>query len=392
MVRRGSLIAAALLAVCNRGPLGEPCFGHTGFLSVAAAKKSPAKSKAKAPDTNAARRAASTTTSSSQQENASESQTPVHQAETHGQPASQQAPGTGSSSSATSTTSTSSLSATLAALVTTLLAILAAFVLWKVNRSQKVNLGSLGALSGEQKNASALQVAIIGGCNVGKTSLFFLLRDDEGTLPLVSSLKTTTGTFRLRAPPRASPAASSPPEDSSPTCKPLSPRTQDQYSPLLQAYDCPGHPRLRQMTNNVVRGCDAVVFVIDGCDKQDVKNAAEYLYDLFTSGSARVPTERILTERTRLLIAVNKADRMTRSEKMVVDELEREIERMRQSRGCALEKEDAADGFLGVEGEKFKLALHSGLRVVETCCVSVTKGKIRPVLDFLREGCKEKGL
>ena len=56
-----------------------------------------------------------------------------------------------------------------------------------------------------------------------------------------------------------------------------------------------------------------------------------------------------------MVIAFNKMDVATRSVKAMKADIEREIERMRKSRGAALEGQDVAVHNLGVEGEEFRL-------------------------------------
>merc|ERR1711988_1631312 len=104
--------------------------------------------------------------------------------------------------------------------------------------------------------------------------------------------------------------------------------------------------------------------MIDSEDKQKLKDAAEHLYVLLTN-------QDLCELHTPILLCLNKTDLKTaRSEKVVMDELEREIEQMRISRGAALEGQDEADSYLGVDGEKFKIVEHSPCPV-QVCRVSV---------------------
>ncbi|CAD7944895.1 unnamed protein product [Amoebophrya sp. A120] len=259
------------------------------------------------------------------------------------------------------------------------------------------------------KSSKGLQVTILGQNNAGKTALLFALRDDEKQMKLVSSLKITSASFELEH--RQGGATSETTttagiDKTSPTNSRKPEQTQtaraEDKDEITTSYtkptfpisltECPGHPRMRtavrQELLNRSQPLHCVLFVIDGTDKVELKNAAEFLYDLFTD--KELITQVFST--AKLLLVVNKMDKMTRPERMVLEELEREIERMRQSRACALENQDAADQYLGVEGEKFKLKDHAPMGSTATCCVSILNDKnMQLVRDFLAQAAAEKG-
>lgn len=227
----------------------------------------------------------------------------------------------------------------------------------------------LGVFSPGSKTRAGPGVLILGQCNAGKTALFFLLRDQLEKLPLVSSLKVLRDTVSLQLPTSGQPAGS--PQADSVT---------------VQLMDCPGHPRMRSHGYNLLREATCILYVVDGSDRAALKDAAEHLYDLFTHKALRGGAHTKCAGGGgcgSMLLCINKLDKMTRGEKMVVDELEREIERMRLSRSIALEGQDAADSYLGVEGEKFKLSQHAPLAVT-VCTISVTHNRISLIYDFLR--------
>ncbi|CAD7972623.1 unnamed protein product [Amoebophrya sp. A25] len=231
-------------------------------------------------------------------------------------------------------------------------------------------------------------VALFGACNSGKTSLFFLLRDDERDVPLVSSLKPSRDVINFK---RTSPLAPASPIKTTRVAtseEQHQDAEQDEAGPSspVELLDCPGHPMMRMGNRNAVismlkantgkKSKTGILYLVDGSDKAELKNAAEHLYDLFTD------TEFVKAD-PALLLTINKTDKMQRTEKMVVDEIEREIERMRASRSHALENDDAADQYLGVEGERFSIKKHAPLSTVETCAVSVKLNKIDPVRNFV---------
>lgn len=117
-----------------------------------------------------------------------------------------------------------------------------------------------------------------------------------------------------------------------------------------------------------------------------MKDAAEHLYELFTSSDvADVP----------LLLMLNKLnvpepeyagkserEETTRTQKQIVEELEREIERMRVSKSTSMEGQDATGMYIGVEGIKFQLD-HAPCDV-EVCTASVKLNELGGLFDFLR--------
>lgn len=193
---------------------------------------------------------------------------------------------------------------------------------------------------------------ILGQTGAGKTALFFQLKDSE--MPkTVSSLKPLRS--RVDVPGDEGGAAAS-----------------------VEAVDFPGHLRLRNRLQELLPQARCIVYVVDSEDKQKLKDVAEHLYELFTNND-------INALRTPIILACNKSDSTTaRTEKFIIDEIEREIERMRISRGATLEGQDQADSFLGIEGEKFKLMEHSPCHI-ESCSISVKKPALDPLYSFLRQ-------
>lgn len=193
---------------------------------------------------------------------------------------------------------------------------------------------------------------ILGQCGAGKTALFFRLRDNE-EVQTVSSLKPLRDTVNVQA------------------------EEQEEFPKPIEMVDCPGHQRLRGRAAELLKQARAIIYMVDAQDKMKLKDVAEHLYELMTSkelNDLHIP----------LLLACNKTDVSTaRSEKFILEEIDREIERMRISRGASLQGEDAADSYLGVDGEKFKLMEHAPCPI-ETCSISVKTPKLGPLFDFLR--------
>lgn len=187
-------------------------------------------------------------------------------------------------------------------------------------------------------------VLLLGPCGAGKTALFYALRG-KPVPDTVSSLAVNSGSLDVAGAPR----------------------------PLT---DFPGHQRLKAKAMQEVKAARCVVYLIDSTEKQQIRDAAEQLYDLLTY-------QELIDRRTPILVCASKRDLPTsRKETQVEDELTREIERMRKSRLQTLDGEDAADHFLGVEGEAFRFA-HAPVRV-DFAAVSVPKD-LAPIRDFLAQ-------
>lgn len=208
--------------------------------------------------------------------------------------------------------------------------------------------GKGGGLGGKRRRGESL--LLLGQCGAGKTALFFRMRDDV-EVQSVSSLKTVRDKFTIKG---------------------------IENSPVLDVIDCPGHQRMRGRATELLNDAKCIIYLVDSEDKPRLKDVAEHLYELFTN-------PQVLELHTPILLALNKTDLTTaRTDKFIVDELDREIEIMRNSRAATLEGQDSADSYLGVDGEKFKLMVHAPCPV-QTCRISIKKQTLDPVYDFIRD-------
>jgi len=195
---------------------------------------------------------------------------------------------------------------------------------------------------------------ILGQCGSGKTALFFRLRDRED-VQSVSSLSPHRDSFSLKIG-----------------------DAEEQTLGPLEVMDFPGHLRFRSRAAELVKEARCIVYVVDSEDKPRLKDVAEHFYELLTN-------QDVLDLHTPILLACNKCDLSSaRSEKAIVDEIEREIEQMRVSRAATLEGQDQADSYLGIDGQKFKLLEHSPCPI-QTCRISVKKAELEPLYDFLQQ-------
>jgi signal recognition particle receptor subunit beta len=137
--------------------------------------------------------------------------------------------------------------------------------------------------------------------------------------------------------------------------------------------DCPGHPRLRPMGSKMVPRANRIVFLIDGADKESMRSAAEYLYDIFTA--------KKLQPKTRMLVCRNKTDsKQCVSQENMVATINSEIEKLRHSRAQELEGDNAIDQYIGVDGEEFDILKHSPIEVV----VGSASVKLRQIQEIER--------
>jgi len=196
---------------------------------------------------------------------------------------------------------------------------------------------------------------LLGQCGSGKTTLFFQLRDPNEEVRTVSSQKANRDKMLIQ-------------------------QGQDGGEPLgpIEVVDCPGHLRMRGRQLSYMQEARCIVYVIDAEDKQRLKDVAEHLYEILTHPD-------VIQLHIPILLACNKCDLPgARTEKFIVEEVEREMEAMRVSRGATLEGQDQADSYLGIDGEKFRLLEHAPCPI-QTCIISAKKGQLSPLFDLLRE-------
>lgn len=191
---------------------------------------------------------------------------------------------------------------------------------------------------------------LIGQSGAGKTALFYQLRDNED-VQTVSSMKVVRDKLQIKC-------------------------GDDELS--IETVDCPGHPRLRRNAADLLKEARCIVYVVDAANKAQLKDVSEHLYELFTS-------QEMNKNPIPMILACNKSDLSgARPEKFILEEIEREIEQMRVSRGATLQGEDQADSYLGVDGEKFKLLEHAPCSI-QICRISAKKPSLGPLYDFFRQ-------
>merc|ERR1719162_925881 len=110
--------------------------------------------------------------------------------------------------------------------------------------------------------------------------------------------------------------------------------SDDSLGPI-ETIDYPGHQRFRGRQAELYKEARCIVYLVDSEDKQKLKDAAEHLYEILTS-------QEVIQINIPILLACNKSDLSgARTEKFIVEEIEREMEQMRTSRAATLEGQDA---------------------------------------------------
>ncbi|KAL8273904.1 hypothetical protein Esti_002227 [Eimeria stiedai] len=232
------------------------------------------------------------------------------------------------------------------------------------------------------------QVVLLGPSSSGKTCCFLALRNGRGT-PTVSSLEANKCSIPLSRIARNAAAAAARKGAGGKEAAAAAAEGEDSASPevslpgrdaSVELIDCPGHLRLRPKALAAAATSSALIFFVDAADKPALKNAAEFLFELFC-----LPA--IHERRPPMLLVANKMDLPeARGQRAVVEDLEKEIERCRVSRQLTFEGEDAAACFLGREGSRFLLHDDSPCPL-EVCCAAVRDDDFTRVSDFIIEHC-----
>ncbi|OEH78697.1 signal recognition particle receptor beta subunit protein [Cyclospora cayetanensis] len=227
---------------------------------------------------------------------------------------------------------------------------------------QGVRVGSALRLA----SRPCMQVAILGPSGAGKTCCLLALRNGK-TESTVPSLAENRCDLTLRS--VASAAAAAPKDEGE------APLASSQDEIVVRIVDSPGSQRLRRQAIANAAASSLIVFIVDAADKPSLKQAAEFLFELFCN-----PT--IYSAKTPLLLVANKRDRPeARGLQAIIEDVEREIERCRVSRQAALEAEDVAASFIGAEGRRF--LLEDAPSPLTVCSAAVATGDLSLIPSFI---------
>ncbi|CAK9158159.1 unnamed protein product [Ilex paraguariensis] len=159
----------------------------------------------------------------------------------------------------------------------------------------------------------------------GKTVLFYQLRDGSSHQGTVTSMEPNEGVFVLH-----------------------SETTKKGKIKPVRIVDVPGHSRLRPKLDDYLVRAAGIVFVVDALEfLPNCRSASEYLYDILTKFI-------VVKRKIPVLILCNKVDKVTaHTKEFIRKQLEKEIDKLRESRTAVSSADIANDFTLGVPGEAF---------------------------------------
>jgi len=169
------------------------------------------------------------------------------------------------------------------------------------------------------------QVLLLGLCDSGKTSLF-------GQLTVGKELKTQTSIQENKG---------------------RLDSTSIKNGKPWKLIDIPGHERVRaKHIYNNKDNARGVLFLIDSVNfPREIRDVAEYMYDLLANRT-------IQRNKVSILVACNKQDLTTaKSHNVIKSQLEKELNKLRQTRSAALlgidDYSSSKNAFIGKQGKDF---------------------------------------
>ncbi|KAK4787976.1 hypothetical protein SAY86_019295 [Trapa natans] len=208
------------------------------------------------------------------------------------------------------------------------------------------------------KRKKSNTIVLSGLSGSGKTVLFYQLRDGSHHQGTVTSMEPNEGTFILH----------------SETSK----KGKIKHVHLV---DVPGHSRLRPKLEEFLPQAAGLVFVVDALDfLPNCREASEYLYEILTNAS-------VVKKKIPVLLLCNKTDKVTAHTKdFIRKQMEKEIDKLRQSRSVISSADIASDFSLGESGVAFIFSqCQNRVTVAEA---SGLTGDISQVEEFIREYVK----
>ncbi|XP_066356198.1 uncharacterized protein [Miscanthus floridulus] len=201
------------------------------------------------------------------------------------------------------------------------------------------------------KSSKPNTIVLSGLSGSGKTTLFYQLRDGSSHQGTVTSMEENDDTFVLHSE-----------QERKGKVKPV------------HVVDVPGHARLKPKAAGVV-------FVVDAQDfLSSMQAAAEYLYDILTKAT-------VVKKKVPVLIFCNKTDKVTaHSKEFIKKQLEKEINKLRESRNAISSADITDEVQLGVPGEAFNFSQCQNKVVVAEG--AGTTGNVLAVEQFIREHVK----
>lgn len=149
----------------------------------------------------------------------------------------------------------------------------------------------------------------------------------------------------------------------------------------VHVVDVPGHARLKPKLDEVLPKSAGVVFVVDAQDfLSSMQAAAEYLYDILTKAA-------VVKKKVPVLVFCNKTDKVTaHSKEFIKKQLEKEINKLRESRKAISSADISDEVQLGIPGEAFNFSqCQNKVTVAEGAGLT---GNVSAVEQFIREYVK----
>ncbi|CAN1320839.1 Signal recognition particle receptor subunit beta [Linum perenne] len=145
--------------------------------------------------------------------------------------------------------------------------------------------------------------------------------------------------------------------------------------------DVPGHPCLRPKLDEFSHQAAGIVFVVDALEfLPKLHGVSEYLYDILTKAS-------VVRNKVPVLICCNKTEKVTaHTKEFICKQLEKEIDKLRQSRSSVSDADVANDHTLGTPGKPFSFSQCTNK--VSIGEASGLTGKIDDVEQFIMENVK----
>jgi len=205
------------------------------------------------------------------------------------------------------------------------------------------------------KSSRPNTIVLSGLSGSGKTTIYYQLRDGSSHQGTVTSMEENSDTFVLHS-------------------------EQERKDKVKHVHiiDVPGHARLKPKLDEVLPKAAAVVFVVDAQDfLSSMQAAAEYLYDILTKAT-------VVKKKVPVLIFCNKTDKVTaHSKEFIKKQLEKELNKLRESRNAVSSADISDEVQLGVPGEAFNFSQCQNKVAVAEGAGST--GNVLAVEQFIRE-------
>ncbi|TKV95650.1 hypothetical protein SEVIR_9G376300v4 [Setaria viridis] len=208
------------------------------------------------------------------------------------------------------------------------------------------------------KSSKPNTIVLSGLSSSGKTTLFYQLRDGSSHQGTLTSMEENNDEFVLNS----------------------EKERKGKVRPV-HIVDVPGHARLKPKLDEVLPKAAGIVFVVDAQDfLSSMQAAAEYLYDTLTKAS-------VVKKKVPVLIFCNKTDKVTaHSKEFIKKQLEKEINKLRESRNAISSADISDEVKLGVPGEAFNFSqCQNKVTVAEGAGLT---GNVSAVEQFIREYVK----